>query len=207
MIKVYSFLNQNFNSRKILDEYKKTLPEKMQQKADRYLSQEATYNYVAGRMLLNKGLYDFGLIEQFEKIQFSPKGKPLVKGIHFNISHSDDLVICAFAKSEFGIDIEKKREINLSDFESFFTKKEWEEINENEKPIDTFFRFWVRKESIIKCLGVTLKALNQIDTSLDSDFVFYKNEKLFLTKVDFGVDCFGCVCGSNKIDKIERITV
>lgn len=207
MIKVYSFLNQNLNGRKTLDEYKKKLPIKMQQKADRYLSQEAALNYVAGRMLLNKGLYDLGMIEQFEKIQFSSKGKPFVQGINFNISHSDDLIVCAFAESEFGIDIEKKKEINLFDFRSFFTKREWEEINENEKPIDTFFRFWVRKESIIKCLGITLNALNQIDTLLESDFVFYKNEKLFLTEVDFGVGYFGCLCGSEKIDKIKRITV
>ena len=194
---------QNLNSKKIINEYKKTLPILMQERADRYLSEEAALNFVVGRTLLKVGLEKIGLGNQFEKIQYSEKGKPFVEGIHFNISHTDGLVVCAFSDSEIGIDVEKNRAIKLKDFHSFFTRKEWVEINSSENPQEAFFQFWVKKESLIKVSGRTLKDLNRIDTSLISTRQVFDSQLFYHQKLDFEKEYFGAVCSPTPFEKIE----
>lgn len=113
----------------------------------------------------------------FRKNKF---GKPFLKtfrNIEFNISHSGDLILLAFRFLEnesnlvqIGIDVEK---IKLDfDFElvldSFFTLAEKNEIWKSENSTETFFKFWTRKEALVKATATGLtNELKQFDISQD----------------------------------------
>lgn len=75
--------------------------------------------------------------------------------IDFNISHSEEVVVCAMSKNRIGIDVERIREMNIEEYKCVFTPQEFENIkskNDKEKN-DEFFKYWTRKEAIMKADG------------------------------------------------------
>jgi len=82
----------------------------------------------------------------------------LEKSEVFNLSHSGDYVLCSAdhyqqERLQIGCDIEEIKPINLSVAKRFFCPKEYETImagNTTEERTETFYRFWVLKESFVK---------------------------------------------------------
>lgn len=102
--------------------------------------------------------------------RYGPKGKPSLgvpSPIHFNVSHSGDLALFAFARElEIGIDVEQIRPI--SDMQQiaqrFFAPDEAANLLslQTELRIEAFFRCWCRKEAVLKATG------DGLSTPLDS---------------------------------------
>lgn len=75
--------------------------------------------------------------------------------LHFNISHSEDYVICALSSNAIGVDIEKVTDIDIKIAENFFSDTEYRFLS----GLDTFdrkhkfFEFWTAKESYVKFTG------------------------------------------------------
>lgn len=94
-----------------------------------------------------------------DEIEFGTKekGKPFAKGldVHFNVSHSGDIAVCAVSGREIGIDIEKIREIKADACRKFANENEIEYINSNK---NGFFEIWTLKEAYFKCVGTGLGA-------------------------------------------------
>lgn len=65
-----------------------------------------------------------------------------VDGVHFNLSHSGDLVLVAFSHTEIGVDVEKIRPVNREKF-TFIDAEDDEE----------FFEKWTERESYLKLTG------------------------------------------------------
>lgn len=91
----------------------------------------------------------------FEKNEY---GKPLLlkpSGIHFNISHSGNWVVCAVDSNVVGIDIEIIRKIDFKIAERFFSRDEYLSlINQPKKTkLKYFYMIWTLKESYIKAEG------------------------------------------------------
>jgi 4'-phosphopantetheinyl transferase len=96
--------------------------------------------------------------------RYGPEGKPVLDGaphVHFNVSHSDDLVLYGLRRNhEIGVDIERIRDID--DLEAiakqFFCPAECRELLTVSKQDRTkaFFDCWTRKEAFIKFLGTGL---------------------------------------------------
>jgi len=182
------------------------LPVALQSRALRYQSELSAYNYVIGRLLLKKGLDAFGCQNDLEKIEFHENGKPYLSDIHFNISHSDHQVICAFTKnSEIGVDLEKIKPIDFEDFTSIFSKREWEIIKSSGDPIRSFYWFWTRKESIIKALGFSLNYLHKIELDITLDHVVIDCKRSFLRDLDFGYGYMGALCSQEEIGELEVV--
>jgi 4'-phosphopantetheinyl transferase len=86
-------------------------------------------------------------------------GKPYLSkfpNVFFNLSHSEDFVVCAFDNYPVGIDIERVKDIEYMDIaENFFTKKEYEYIMKSDfdKQLHKFYDIWTLKESYMKCCG------------------------------------------------------
>lgn len=85
-------------------------------------------------------------------------GKPVLhkpNGIHFNISHSGNWVVCAVNNSTVGIDVEIVKPIDLNIADRFFSKDEY--ISFTNQPEKTklmyFYMIWTLKESYIKMEG------------------------------------------------------
>lgn len=96
-------------------------------------------------------------------IQFtrSNMGKPFLADsseIHFNISHSDNWVICAISDLPIGVDIELIRGFSHEILENVLSPLELAHYHstpygQREK---LFFTYWAAKESYLKALGLGL---------------------------------------------------
>ena len=96
---------------------------------------------------------------RFEKNKY---GKPHVAGkhgVHYNISHSGDYVVCAVGSMPVGIDVQEIKGGNLDIADRFFSKEEKEalalESSEDAKR-KLFYDIWSLKEAYIKCIGMGL---------------------------------------------------
>ncbi|MFT5602345.1 MAG: 4'-phosphopantetheinyl transferase [Flavobacteriales bacterium] len=184
------------------------LPASLHSRALRYRSKSSAYNYVIGRLLLKHGLDFFGFDSDLEKIQFQENGKPILSGIHFNISHSDHQVICGFSKEGLlGVDVEKINPIDFEDFTSMFSAQEWVKIKDADDPIRAFYWFWTRKESIIKALGRKLNDLHQIELDVSLDYFVVDDKQYFLRDIVIQERFLAAVCCDEEIGEIKVVDV
>ena len=89
-------------------------------------------------------------------------GKPLSRDIFFNISHSKGVVVFVTSKdAEIGVDVEISRQIE-DDFVRFVcSSDELELVNKGAN----IFEIWTSKESLLKCIGIGIKArLNEVNS-------------------------------------------
>jgi 4'-phosphopantetheinyl transferase len=123
---------------------------------------------------------------------YSKKEKPSLgpayakSGITFNVSHSGEIALLAFARRrEIGVDVEQVRENR--DLEAiarrFFSTNEQEQLFAlpvDERPA-AFYRCWTRKEAYIKAVGDGLSLpLSQFDVALAASH----NDALLATRPD-----------------------
>ncbi len=208
MLIIYQADSKQIQDKKSLKKLFEELPVNLHKRALRYKFKKDAYNFVVGRLLLKRGLEELGKVDQFEHIAYQKSGKPYLKDVFFNISHSGNLVICVLSTKGFvGIDIEKTREVKLNDFEAWFTKKEWLEINNTPSPLQKFYWYWTRKESIIKALGVNLSYLNKIEIDATKDYFIENGKKWYLKDLDFGSGYFGALCSEVVIEGINQYTI
>ena len=77
------------------------------------------------------------------------------ENIHFNLSHSGKIVLCAISDMEVGADVEYiDREIDLNIAKHYFYNREYESIMNAENRPEEFFKYWVLKESYMKYTGL-----------------------------------------------------
>lgn len=112
-------------------------------------------------LLFLKGLQERCISADNAEILLSKHGKPYLKcgSTFFNFSHSGEYVAAVFSDAEVGVDIEMHREVNLKIAERYFKTSEYEHlcsISDCEVRQKEFFRLWVRKESLLKAVGVGL---------------------------------------------------
>jgi 4'-phosphopantetheinyl transferase len=112
------------------------------------------------------------------RFMYSQYGRPTLDAashtqpVEFNISHSGNVVVLAFARDRrIGIDIELvRRDFSTAEIaERFFSVAEREALRTLpvEQRHEAFFRCWTRKEAFIKALGEGLsRPLDQFDVSL-----------------------------------------
>ena len=91
-------------------------------------------------------------------------GKPSVEqaadgneGIHFNVSHAQDLALCAVTRAgEVGVDVESIRDdLDLDGIAAlFFSVAERQLLSDSSDTANAFARIWVRKEACVKASGV-----------------------------------------------------
>ncbi len=134
------------------------------------------------------------------EVALSENGKPYLRDneLHFNLSHSGELAICAISENPVGVDIEKIREVDLKLTEKVFGKKE-------KMSLEDFFKMWTRKESFLKCLGEGFKS-KKTKTDLSQDRVETENKVFFLETLLFG-DYVISVCTRDKKEKHKIIKI
>lgn len=139
--------------------------------------------------------------------RFNKYGKPFVEEIHgfyFNISHSQDWVVCAIDSTDIGIDIEKIEPVDINIARRFFTNEEYMGLCEknNYEKQEYFFRLWTCKESYVKAIGKGLSIpLNSFHVNLGKRItVFNKNNNLITHQINQYIierDYITSVCSTN----------
>lgn len=139
-----------------------------QKRVDRFRFVNDKKRTVAGEMLARKTIAEWCNVSE-EAILFdkSESGKPFAVGldVEFNISHSEDIVVCAVDDKPVGIDVEKIRPIDLNIAKHICTDEElayiWSYKARKENYHQTcdngvlarFFEIWTSKEAYGKFVG------------------------------------------------------
>ena len=94
-----------------------------------------------------------------EEILTNEMGKPYYKnGPFFNVSHSGKYVVMAIADQEVGVDIEENVEKDMSMLVKIFNEAESKMLKEHAD----FYYLWCAKESLIKCMGLSVSHIKEI---------------------------------------------
>lgn len=164
-----------------------------------------------GRKLLSHGLRELHNIdlsvEQLEnEIEKAEHEKPFLKNypdIHFNISHCDELVACAFSPDTIGFDIEHIVDFSDSILRRVLTDEEKEYLysfkSDEDKYKEMFCRFWTLKESRIKHsgLGLFMPMTNfsfEFNFEIEPVAITCSEPGLFFYQNRFEEDCFFSIC-------------
>jgi 4'-phosphopantetheinyl transferase len=128
-----------------------------------YRTRELAERYVVTRSLVRVVLADrLGVSARALRVSRTDTGKPVVSGgVHFNVSHSGDLILLALSDSRaVGIDVERRRDVERVTAlrNRWLTEPERARMDRliagGASPSDAFLRIWSVKEARLKALGV-----------------------------------------------------
>ena len=163
------------------------MTEEKQEKVSKYKDFDRKRASVAGEMLVKEHIGKALNIKPDNLIIVTDKnGKPYIEScsVHFNISHCEDFLLCAFSDKEIGADIEKIKPFSLSVLKSFFSEEEQKYVlgkplneaasDDYNAPeiLERFYRIYTLKEAICKKSGIGIKGLRDADALplLDKSF-------------------------------------
>ena len=132
------------------------------EKTDRFRFARDRRLSLGAELLLRHALRTEGLDEVPMLFDYGAQGKPRFKDsdVYFNLSHSEEYVLCAFAPYEVGCDVEQITPIDLNIARRFFFHSEYDDIAAQMTEAarnDLFFRYWTLKESFLKVTGLGMK--------------------------------------------------
>lgn len=132
------------------------------EKTDRFRFIKDKRLSLAAELLLRHGLRMAGVEKFPAAFAYGAQEKPYLKGqnIWFNLSHSEEWVVCAVTDCEVGCDVEKMHPIDLKIAERFFFRSEFDDIAAQPTPEarnERFFSYWTLKESFMKATGLGMK--------------------------------------------------
>ncbi|WP_151735047.1 4'-phosphopantetheinyl transferase family protein [Paenibacillus tengchongensis] len=119
----------------------------------------------------------------------SNTGKPvlLYEGMHFNISHSGEWVVCAIDCSPIGIDVEEMKPIEFGIAERFFSVEEYQLLLSEpaDRQVAVFYELWTLKESYLKQTGQGLSGgLDSFTVSRNGKGYYDENGRCFFRQYE-----------------------
>lgn len=152
MIVKYAFLNDVETSK--IEDFLLSADETLKNHISRYKKQDDLKRSALGYYLVTKAYKELaGSIAP--PILFTDNGKPYFKNdnIHFSISHSNDLSVCALSDKEIGVDTEKIKAFNPKLIDRICLDEEKQYIGNSS---ERFFQIWTAKEAYSKLTGLGL---------------------------------------------------
>ncbi len=205
MIVYYSYINED-NHSFLLENYIDSFSSEFKQRVLRYRRWQDAQLSLLGRLLLKKGLRECFGINHFE-ISYTNNKKPFLKDldIQFNISHANDIVVCALSSSNIGIDIEYiDKNIDIEMFKSQMTGNEFKKVITSVNTQQSFFTYWTEKEAVIKSHGngllIPLKSFEIIE-----DIAVIDSQKFYVKKIDIDSRYKCCIATSDEKSDLEKI--
>lgn len=165
-----------------LKEAYRLLPENRREKVDYYMF-EKDKKLSAGAYLILKKLLDGENITNpiFKTEKYGKAYISNHENIHFNLSHSGKIVLCAISDREVGVDVEYiDHEIDLDIAKHYFYNSEYENIMKSDNPSDEFFKYWVLKESYMKYTGLGMNLKLDSFEIIIKDKIRLKNDNEYL---------------------------
>ena len=159
----------------LIENLKKILPKEEIERSLRYHQEKDRQQFLMSRIVLRFLLAAYTKSEpESVVIGFGTNKKPFLVSdklphIHFNISHSHDLILMAFSGMELGIDIEwMDKSFSYQDLlDQNFSKDEIDFIKINQETPSIFYLLWTRKEAVLKATSSGLNSTLSSVPSLD----------------------------------------
>lgn len=176
---LYTFLSKEFYDT-ALTEQLNYFPIEYRNKIKNYKRWQDQQASVLGRILLMRGLKDYYELEiDGSDILIDDDGKPYLNkySIKFNISHSGELVVCTFSKTQtVGVDIEQMKDIQIEDFYYQMTDNESRIIRNSSDKTQAFYHYWTQKEAVLKANGKGLSVPLKSFEIIGNKTQLYKEE-------------------------------
>lgn len=116
------------------------------------------------------------------RLQYGAHGKPVLEGredLHFNLSHTSGLVVCALSAKPCGVDVEHTgRVIRPAAAKRCFTPAE---LAWAQGEAQRWVLLWTRKEALLKWKGVLEGPLSALETTGHSLLCTVEAEGFFLS--------------------------
>jgi len=182
---LYSTIHKEFDH-DTWNYYLNLLPKHLHNGVMKYHKWEDRHNTLIGKLLIDIGYHMmYGRKLNFDKFLRNDYGKPFLQDhsdFKFNISHSTNMVVCAFSKQLIGIDIEEVKKIDLEGFSSVFSSIELRKIEQGGGL--RFYEFWTTKEAVVKAIGKGL-TIPLLDINVFDDYARYDNMNWFKQNIIF----------------------
>lgn len=205
MVHVYYCYRDNFLSKySDIRKVHEVLSEKIVLESEEFVNPERKISFLIGRILIMQMLENFNLNKELiNNLKHNEFGRVFINNkIDFNLSHSDDIVVCAAVKNNrIGIDIEKKK-VNgeLRELTDCFSTAEQNEISLASLPPEKLLDLWTKKESLAKAVGMGL-SLEFSDIIIQNKIGFLKNSNqkwhFYPVNIDGSFVCH--LCAQKKI--------
>jgi 4'-phosphopantetheinyl transferase len=210
-IKVYySELNSDFSEEKFSHLVSK-LPLFLQNKINRLRRKTSQLNSLVGLELLKYALKENGFSHnKIKDIEYNTDGKPFIPDtFHFNLSHSNNIIVLACFKNEIGIDIEQIREVDSSKLSAFLSEKEINEISQSDNPNMLFADIWTKKEAFVKAIGKGIAKTPFSQILISENSISYLDKKYSCTKINIQdkMSSHICVEQNNTPFTIKQVSV
>ncbi|XZF13989.1 4'-phosphopantetheinyl transferase family protein [Chitinophagaceae bacterium MMS25-I14] len=195
MITCYYYIipgdNNGFSAEKLLA----GAPFNIGKKIVTYKDGQEQLRSAAGRILLAQLLQDLlpaGYVPG--ELQYDSYLRPFLPGgPDFNIAHSGRLVLCAVTDTgKVGVDAEQIKPVDIMDYPDLFTPGEWKEITGNNNVTGTFYRFWVRKEAVLKAIGKGIY-IAPAEIEVLEDVLIWEGRAYYLHEIDIHKDYKACL--------------
>jgi 4'-phosphopantetheinyl transferase len=186
MIDIYSACFKTRFPTQLMSKWLLTLPVSTRAKIRQYHRWQDQQASLLGKLLLREALVANGAAADcLEQLQLDSYGRPHLgdKG-DFNISHSGEFVLCARTSAgKVGVDVERVRALDISEFQRYFSPENWLEIIGEENPLRSFFDHWTMRESVIKAdgRGLSIPLANLV---VKNGTMALDGKKWFLQKLD-----------------------
>lgn len=208
MFSIYAVNVEGFKDEEILKHLFRYIPEEKVERLLKFKIAEDKKRGVLGELLVRYLICDNLNIKNNE-INFTKNkyGKPFLKdyiGLEYNISHSNQLVVCAIGDYAVGIDIEYIKNVELGAANYIFEKHEYEVFSNlpEQRKLDYFYSMWTLKESFIKAKGLGLSIpMNSFSINRNSEkdmYCIYKNSKYYFREYTINKDYKLSICSKLK---------
>lgn len=162
------------------DEYFKwysLMCEEQKKRVDRFRFADDKKRTVVGEMVARTMIAKYcNVLPESITFDIGEHGKPYVVelDVHFNISHSGNMVVCAVSDKPVGIDIEQIRPIDLRVAKRVFNEDELQYLfgfsptdkdfilSEDTGILTRFFEVWTAKEATVKCSGIGIADIKNV---------------------------------------------
>ena len=155
---LFTFFDQKLDQ-PAFDYHLGRIPSVMQERIGKFRRWQDAHCSLFGKLLLIEGLKKYGIRQEIlNEICYTDYNRPFLTGpIDFNISHSGKGVVCVITENgDIGVDIEEINPVELEYFTRQFTARELTVIRNAENSDHEFYRWWTKKEAIIKADGMGL---------------------------------------------------
>lgn len=212
MIKIY-YAYTGILQDKSTDEMEECLPSFLGSKFQKLKRVEDRRLLYLSMALLKKALCADGYNNFLpEDLRYSETGRPFFAGapFDFNISHTDRCAAVVFSddcRRRVGIDVERIKAVDFSDFTDYFTPEQWNDINTADDKLKKFYYYWTLIESGVKADGRGLSLLSSESLRLSKGELFIDNVRWYYSHPDFDPLISCCVTTDRNNTRPEVINI
>jgi 4'-phosphopantetheinyl transferase len=134
--------------------------------------------------------------------------------VKFNLSHTDDLAIIALSNKDVGIDLEyQKQDFDFKEvLTHVYSNEEINTILKSENQRYTFYKFWTRKEAIVKAIGTGINEHLLMVPAIDGhhkvdSFIIYGIKNVCVLSFDLEQNHIASIAIDSEKLELEKLQV